>query len=78
MYAIQQAFSINTDTATLAIFDPAALAHRKSDTADWWSIEADAAAEQAQGNVIFMDLLADGNLCKTCNQWSVGGSPTSC
>ncbi|MEX5898765.1 DUF6386 family protein [Proteus vulgaris] len=37
-------FSFTTDTATLAIFDLQAI-HRKSDTADWWSILDDEIGE---------------------------------
>ena len=44
--------TFDTDTATLAIFDPAALAHRITDTADWWSIAEDALAEINAGNCL--------------------------
>ncbi|MBD9653228.1 hypothetical protein IB239_00210 [Pseudomonas sp. PDM12] len=53
--------TFDTDTATLAIFDPAALAHRITDTADWWSIAEDALAEINAGNVLFVDLGRDGS-----------------
>ncbi|KAA8998991.1 hypothetical protein FJU30_15055 [Affinibrenneria salicis] len=53
-------FPVATDTATLVIFDLQALKHRIADTADWWSIEEDAIDEMNNGNVIFLDLRADG------------------
>ena len=49
-----------TDTATLAVFDPATLAHRATDDADWWSIPAQELAEVNAGNVFFVGLEADG------------------
>lgn len=61
------AFSFMTDTATLAIFDLQAIQHRKSDTADWWSIPADELDEMNKGNIAFIGLGNDGfytiNLC---------------
>lgn len=53
--------TFDTDTATPAIFDPAALAHRITDTADWWSLAEDALAEINAGNVLFVDLGRDGS-----------------
>lgn len=56
-----------TDTATLAIFDLQAIRHRKSDTADWWSIPDDELEEMNKGNIAFIGLGNDGfytiNLC---------------
>ncbi|PCJ12300.1 MAG: hypothetical protein COB04_17955 [Gammaproteobacteria bacterium] len=49
-----------TDTATIAVFDPAALAHRCGDDADWWSIPRDEISEINQGNVLFVGLGCDG------------------
>lgn len=61
------AFSFMTDTATLAIFDLQAIRHRKSDTADWWSIPDDELDEMNKGNIAFIGLGNDGfytiNLC---------------
>lgn len=61
------AFSFMTDTATLAIFDLQAIQHRKSDTADWWSIPDDELDEMNKGNIAFIGLGNDGfytiNLC---------------
>lgn len=49
-----------TDTATIAIFDPAALMHRCDDDADWWSVPRDELLEINQGNVLFVGLGVDG------------------
>ncbi|WP_258405849.1 DUF6386 family protein [Shewanella sp. FJAT-51649] len=51
----------DTDTATMAVFDPAALAHRCEDTADWWSVPSDEISEINQGHVLFVGLGADGS-----------------
>lgn len=53
-------FSLITDTATLAIFDLQAIRHRKSDTADWWSVPDDKFDEMNNGNIAFMNLKDDG------------------
>ncbi|QNH66974.1 hypothetical protein H7F13_07025 [Proteus vulgaris] len=64
---MSNAFSFITDTATLAIFDLQAIQHRKSDTADWWSIQDDELDEMNKGNIAFIGLGNDGfytiNLC---------------
>jgi len=49
-----------TDTATIAVFDPAALQHRCDDDADWWSVPRDEILEINQGNVLFVGLGCDG------------------
>jgi hypothetical protein len=49
-----------TDTATMCVFDLAALRHRLEDDADWWSIPAEEVAEVNRGNVIFIGLGDDG------------------
>ncbi|MEE4816127.1 DUF6386 family protein [Pseudomonas alliivorans] len=54
-------FSFFTDTATMAIFDLAAIKHRISDTSDWWSIEEDEIDEVNKGNIAFLDLGSDGS-----------------
>ncbi|EPD6619744.1 DUF6386 family protein [Salmonella enterica subsp. enterica] len=53
-------FSFATDTATLAIFDLAAIKHRVSDTPDWWSISEDEIDEMNRGNILFLGLGGDG------------------
>ena len=54
-------FSIFTDTATVAIFDLAAIRHRISDTPDWWSIVEDELQETNAGNVAFLGVGQDGS-----------------
>ncbi len=51
----------STDTATICLFDPEALAHRLESPADWWS-DPDAEIEEVNaGNALFVDLGADGH-----------------
>lgn len=52
--------SITTDTATICIFDLVAMAHRKGDVGDWWSIPSDRVAETKNGNALFIDVGDDG------------------
>ena len=52
--------SFFTDTASLAIFDPAALKHRMIDSADWWSDPYEEIKEINHGNVLFVGLGSDG------------------
>ena len=49
-----------TDTATMCVFDPAALQHRLQDDADWWSLPAEELLEVNRGNVAFIGLGDDG------------------
>jgi hypothetical protein len=56
-----QEFSIFTDTATVAIFDLAAIKHRMSDTPDWWGIVEDELQEINEGNVAFLGVGQDGS-----------------
>lgn len=63
---MQTRFPVVTDTATLAVFDPAALLHRLHDSADWWSLPADELLEMNRANVLFLNLGEDG-----CYQVSV-------
>ncbi|WP_421892562.1 DUF6386 family protein [Paenibacillus sp.] len=49
-----------TDTATLCLYDLAALKHRTQDTSDWWSIPEDELAEVNAGHCLFLNLGADG------------------
>ncbi len=53
-------FRFATDTATLAIFDPARLHHRLADTGDWWSIPSDETAEVNLGNMLAVSTGTDG------------------
>ncbi|WP_458123592.1 DUF6386 family protein [Paenibacillus sp. Z3-2] len=53
-------FQMVTDTATLCLYDLAALRHRVQDTSDWWSIPEDELAEVNAGHCLFLNLGADG------------------
>ncbi|RAU47874.1 MULTISPECIES: DUF6386 family protein [unclassified Pseudomonas] len=53
-------FSVITDTATVVVFDLAAMKHRLSDTPDWWSIREDELHETNQGNIAFFNVGQDG------------------
>ncbi|WP_340013990.1 DUF6386 family protein [Paenibacillus sp. FSL K6-1318] len=53
-------FQMVTDTATMCLYDLAALKHRVEDTSDWWSIPADELAEVNAGHCLFLNLGADG------------------
>ena len=52
--------SIATDTATLCIFDLAALRHRVDDVGDWWSIPRTELQELVSRNVAILTLGSDG------------------
>lgn len=52
---------INTDTATVTVFDLAAIKHRISDAPDWWSIASDEIQEVNSGNIAFLGLGQDGS-----------------
>ncbi|MDQ0466962.1 hypothetical protein QO010_004759 [Caulobacter ginsengisoli] len=52
--------TVTTDTATICIYDVPALAHRKDDVGDWWSIPARELEEVNNGNVLFLNLGCDG------------------
>lgn len=53
-------FQMVTDTATLCLYDLAALKHRFEDTSDWWSIPEDELSEVNAGHCLFLNLGADG------------------
>lgn len=55
-----QPFRFVTDTATMCVFDLAALRHRLRDAPDWWSIEREELLETNRGNVAFVGLGSDG------------------
>ncbi|GFR65824.1 integrin [Elysia marginata] len=50
----------STNTATLAIFDPEALAHRINDDIDWWSDPYEELDEVNLGNLMLIGLRSDG------------------
>jgi hypothetical protein len=49
-----------TDTATIAVFDPATLDHRKEDRPDWWSLPRNELEEINAGNMLLAGLGSDG------------------
>jgi hypothetical protein len=49
-----------TDTATLAVFDPQALAHRVKERVDWWAMPKAELEEINAGNVYLVDLGRNG------------------
>jgi hypothetical protein len=51
---------LSTDTATLAVFDPAVLAFRVSDRCDWWTDDLHLLPEVASGEVSLLSLSGDG------------------
>jgi len=53
-------FQFSTDTAELAIFDPERLLHRKDEAGDWWTLQRENLLELNAGNLLSMDLGADG------------------
>jgi hypothetical protein len=50
-----------TDTATMCVFDPAALRHRLNDEDDWWADPDQELAEVRAGNALFVELGEDGS-----------------
>ncbi|WP_434924532.1 DUF6386 family protein [Enterobacter asburiae] len=57
---MNKSINIQTDTATLVIYDLMSLKHRIDDDADWWSLPEDEVEEINKGNVIFLNLGDDG------------------
>lgn len=53
--------SVSTDTATIVVFDLAAIKHRITDAPDWWSILEDEIFEMNAGNIAFFGMGQDGN-----------------
>ena len=51
---------VATDTATLAVFDPARLRHRLDSPADWWTWPPDVLGDLNAGNILPVDVGADG------------------
>ncbi|MBW4227825.1 hypothetical protein JW317_01215 [Enterobacter cloacae subsp. cloacae] len=52
--------NIQTNTATLVIYDLMSLKHRINDDAEWWSLSEDEVEEINKGNVLFLNLGDDG------------------
>ncbi len=59
-YAMTKILNIQTNTATLVIYDLMSLKHRINDDADWWSLSEDEVEEINKGNVLFLNLGDDG------------------
>ena len=51
---------VQTNTATIVIYDLMSLKHRLNDDVDWWSLPEDEVAEINKGNVLFLNLGDDG------------------
>ena len=57
---MNKSINIQTDTATLVIYDLMSLKHRINDDADWWSLPEDEVEEINKGNLLFLNLGDDG------------------
>ncbi|MBK4561781.1 hypothetical protein JJP84_24765, partial [Enterobacter hormaechei] len=57
---MNKSINIQTDTATLVIYDLMSLKHRINDDADWWSLPEDEVEEINKGNVLFLNVGDDG------------------
>lgn len=53
--------SITTDTASLCVYDLAALRHRVEDVGDWWSIPKNELEELVLRNAAILNLGSDGS-----------------
>jgi len=51
---------VATDTATIVIFDTDCLKHKLEDDCDWWSAPVNEVPEINNGNILFLDVGADG------------------
>ena len=57
---MRKIISIQTDTATLVIYDLMSLKRRINDDADWWSLPEDEVEEINKENLLFLNLGDDG------------------
>jgi hypothetical protein len=57
---IERHVEFATDTATLALFDPAVLSARLNDVCDWWSDDFSSLPEVSAGKITLVSLSADG------------------
>ncbi len=55
-----QTFIVQTDTATVALFDMATLRHRIDDDGDWWTVDVSAEPEVSSGKVCIVSVADDG------------------
>ena len=58
---MKKTFKVATDTATLCLFDLAALKHRIDADGDWWTVPEDELLELNRGNALFLGLGSDGD-----------------
>ena len=52
--------TIATDTATICVFDPERVQHRLNDRPDWWSVRSEELKELNNGNIMIVNVFADG------------------
>ena len=57
---IENTFEVLTNTATIAIFDPAALEHRRNDRDDWFAIARNQREEMSRGRLVLVPMEMDG------------------
>jgi hypothetical protein len=57
---MNETIRFGTDTATLAVFDPALLASRVADAADWWCGSFHSVPEVTAGRIALFGLGSDG------------------
>ena len=57
---MNKSIHVQTDTATLVIYDLMSLKHRIDNDADWWSLPEVEIEEINKGNVLFLNLGEDG------------------
>lgn len=69
---------IATDTATICIFDPVAMRHRKDDVGDWWSIRSNELAEVRSGNALILNVGQDGEYRVEVSLREDPGTPGFC
>jgi|SRR5690606_2625852 len=55
-----QSFIVQTDTATVAVFDMGTLQHRVDDDGDWWTMDVSAEPEVAFGKICIVSVGDDG------------------
>jgi hypothetical protein len=67
---------IATDTASLIVFDLAALAHRLDDECDWWADPNEELAELKKRNVLIVGLGSDGYYDVEVGNYAIEGAPT--
>jgi hypothetical protein len=59
-YIMPETMTITTDTATICVFDPERVQHRLNDRPDWWSARSEELQETNNGNIMIVNVFADG------------------